>query len=308
MTAVAPAVPLPQAVAATALARRRLRAGRLQIVGRETLTNVRLAAAFEEHGLRTTIRTPSRRLVFAPGSTVLNRLDVVETLDGVDPGLWQLVAAERAGQRLLNRPHAVLNAHDKLATAIVLARHGVDHPRTAHVASLAVPDTLAPPFVVKPRFGSWGRDVFRCETAEELRACLEELAGRRWFRKQGALVQELVPSGGRDLRIVVAGGTVIGSIERVAAPGEWRTNVALGGVRRPVAEPPASACRIALRAAAALGTDLAGVDLVARANGRWTVLELNGAVDFNEEYGPDPFAAAAAALAPAAARTELATG
>jgi RimK family alpha-L-glutamate ligase len=277
-------------------ARRRRRAGaRVAILGRVTHTNARLAAAFERYGWRATVRVPSRRLRLEPGMLALNRLDVLPTLDGVDEGLWRVAALERAGARILNRPGALLNAHDKLGTALALGRHGVDHPRTAHVDGSNASLEFGPPYVVKPRFGSWGRDVLRCESRDELAACFRELAGRAWFRRQGALVQELVPAAGRDLRIVVAGGQVAGAVARVAAPGEWRTNVALGAVRVPV-EPDAAACRLALRAAAALGVDLAGVDLIARGPGRWTVLEVNGAVDFDDEYGLDPFRAAVGAL------------
>jgi glutathione synthase/RimK-type ligase-like ATP-grasp enzyme len=101
-----------------------------------------------------------------------------------------------------------------------------------------------------------------------------------------------------DLRIVVAGGSIVGAIERVAAAGEWRTNIALGGRRRPV-DPPPFACMLALEAAAAAGADLVGVDLLPDGEGGWVVLELNGAVEFTHEYAldRDPFAAAAWELA-----------
>jgi len=116
---------------------------------------------------------------------------------------------------------------------------------------------------------------------------------RRWFCAQGALLQELVPPQGRDLRIVVAGGTIVGAVSRVAAPGEWRTNVSLGGTRVPV-EPPPSACALAVEAAAAAGADLIGVDMLPDGVGGHVVLELNGAVEFTAEYtlDRDPFAAA----------------
>jgi RimK family alpha-L-glutamate ligase len=225
------------------------------------------------------------------------RLDVLPTLDGVEPGLDEVAELERRGVRVPNRPAAVLNAHDKLRTARLLAEAGVEHPRTEHLASAGDEPTLTPPLVVKPRFGSWGADVFRCETADELKAVVDEVRTRPWFRRHGALVQELLPPLGHDLRVVVAGGRVVGAIERIARPGEWRTNVSLGGRRRSTA-PPDSACALGVRAIAAAGLDLGGVDLFPY-HGTYVVLELNGAVEFDTGYdlwGQDVYEATAAGL------------
>jgi glutathione synthase/RimK-type ligase-like ATP-grasp enzyme len=123
-------------------------------------------------------------------------------------------------------------------------------------------------------------------TRPDLCDALAGLTAVPWFEQQGVLVQELVPPQGYDLRILVAAERVAGAIFRVAAAGEWRTNVALGGVRRAVEDPPAQACELALAGARAAGAALVGVDLVPDGEGGWTVLELNGAVEFTREYQP----------------------
>lgn len=216
------------------------------------------------------------------GDAVLGRLDVLPTLDGVESGLLELLWLERRGVRVLNRASSLVAAHDKLVTARALARAGIPHPRTAQLRWGGELPDLGLPVVIKPRLGSWGVDVFRCESEEELQAALEEVRSRPWFRRQGALVQELIPPTGYDLRLVVAGGTVVGAVRRVAAPGEWRTNVSLGGSRRK-ARPTAAASALGIAAAAAIGADLVGVDLLPAGDG-FMVIELNGAVDFDERY------------------------
>jgi RimK family alpha-L-glutamate ligase len=268
--------------------------------GALTPTNASLLAAFRAEGVEASLTPPTEvdaRVV--PGDIALARLDVLPTLEGVEPGVWELQALARCGVTVLNQASALLAAHDKLATALRLSTAGVPHPKTAHLDTDSPTPRIEPPVVVKPRFGSWGRDVFLCHDWLELSACLASLRGRDWFERQGVLVQELVEPFGYDLRLVVAGGEVVGAIERVAADGEWRTNIALGGWRRPT-DPPPAACTLAVEAAAAIGGDLVGVDLLPTADG-WVVIEVNGAVDFTAEYslnGTNVFEATARALAP----------
>jgi ribosomal protein S6--L-glutamate ligase len=233
-----------------------------------------------------------------PGDVVLGRIDVLPTLDGPQPGLAALRRLADKGVEVVNGSGPLFTAHDKFATAITLARAGLPHPHTGLIARAERGPHFPPPYVVKPRFGSWGRDVERCFSEVELAKQLARFRQRRWFRRQGALVQELVPSEGRDLRLVVASGVVVGAIERVAAPGEWRTNVALGAERRPTSPPPAARA-LAVLAASAIGGDLVGVDLLPDGLGSWIVIELNAAVDFNELYAldnDDVYEAALAAL------------
>jgi [lysine-biosynthesis-protein LysW]--L-2-aminoadipate ligase len=278
---------------------------RLSIVARRpTATNRLLLNAFETLGWETRHLDPSARADEAlDGDVVLARVDVAPALDGVDGGLWTLRRLEHEPVHVLNPPAALLAAHDKLATSVALRRAGLPHPRTALVDEESPMPAFVPPVVVKPRFGSWGRDVERCADASELTGLLARLRDRPWFRRHGALVQELVPTRGEDLRVVVAGDAAIGAVRRVAPPGEWRTNVALGATRHPTVAPPEAAA-LALAAADAIGADLVGVDLLPLPGGGWVVLEINGAVDFTDDYSPpggDVFALAARQLAAAAA-------
>lgn len=263
------------------------------VAHRRNGTNARLA---EQGAVVLSPRAALRSLT--PGDVAVARLDVRRTLDGIEPGLWTLRQLEQRGVHMLNAPDALLAMHDKLLTAIRLRHVNVPHPRSAYLHVGAAARSIELPAVIKPRFGSWGRQVHLCSTRAELRRCLRALHEETWFREQGALVQELVPPTGCDLRVLVAGGEVVGAIERVAAPGEWRTNVALGGTRRP-AIPGSRARALALAAAAAVGADLTGVDLL-RTGRSYVVLELNGAVDFTAEYsfdGEDVFERVAETLA-----------
>ena len=265
------------------------------VAHRRTPTNVALTRS--RPGLRVLPPVEALRTL-GGGDVAIGRLDVSEQLDGIEVGLWELARLEGAGVKVLNRPRALVAAHDKLATSRALGEAGVPHPRTEHITAATSLVSLAPPFVVKPRFGSWGRDVALCEDAAALRRHLAEITHRRWFKSHGALVQELVPPRGEDLRLLVAGDTVVGAVRRIAAPGEWRTNVALGAVRQPV-KPAPEVCALAIAAARAIEADLVGVDLLPAPGGGQIVIELNGAVEFNEQYafdGDDVFERTVAAL------------
>ena len=253
---------------------------------RSTGTNTALAAAAETLGVVADVLPPRDALrILEPGDVALARLDVRETLDGIESGSLELDRMAVAGVEVLNRPSSLVAAHDKLLTARALRLAGVPHPHTWLIADGMPSAAPELPLVLKPRFGSWGRDVVLCRTAAELDEALERAALRGWFREHGALAQELVPPLGWDIRIVVAGGRVVGAARRVAAEGEWRTNVALGG-RSEAIEPPPLARSLALAAAAAVRGDLVGVDLLPTRSG-YVVSEVNGAVDFQPYYALD---------------------
>jgi [lysine-biosynthesis-protein LysW]--L-2-aminoadipate ligase len=256
------------------------------VAHRKTEVNAALAAAAGSLGAEAAVLSPREALrLLEPGDVALARLDVRDTLDGIEAGTHELERLAAAGVEVLNAPAALAAAHDKLLTARALRRAALPHPHTWLVAEGMPFPAPELPLVLKPRFGSWGRDVLLCRTSGELDEGLRDFAFRDWFREHGAVVQELVPPLGWDLRVVVAAGRVVGAARRFAAPGEWRTNVSLGGRSEPAAPPPL-ARTLAIAAAAAIRADLVGVDLLPT-RGSFVVAEINGAVDFRPWYALD---------------------
>lgn len=273
--------------------------GRVAVVaGTVSETNLDIVSAWRELGLDAAILSPGECVEqLCSCDVALGRLDVRRTLDGVEPGLLELHELRRRGVRVLNPPAALLRAHDKLRTARSLAAAAVAHPATEHLTTHSPAPSLQPPVVVKPRFGSWGADIVRCDSARELRAAIDAICERPWFRRHGALVQSLVPPVGHDLRVLVAGGRVVGAESRVAAPDEWRTNLSLGGTSC-AAIVPSHARSTALAAARAVGGDFVGIDLLPHGTD-YVAIEVNGGVDFERRYsfpGRDVFADIASAL------------
>ena len=83
---------------------------------------------------------------------------------------------------------------------------------------------------------------------------------------------------GRDLRVFVAGSKAIGAMQRRARSGEFRSNLHRGGEARPVAL-NADIADLAVRAAQAVGLQIAGVDLITSSRGPM-LIEINSSPGF----------------------------
>src|SRR5438477_5918382 len=197
------------------------------VAQRSTPTNLALASCVVS-GVESLLVTPAQALArLGPGDVALGRLDVLHSLDGIEPGAWAFEALEERGCRLLNRRHSILGAHDKRRTAKVLAEAGLPHPATRVIRRTGAEVDLEPPFVVKPPFGSWGEDVVLCQDRRSLGDCLRGLRDRPWFRTTGAVVQELVPPIGHDLRLVAAARHSLHFVGIGVGCGSCRANVVL---------------------------------------------------------------------------------
>jgi glutathione synthase/RimK-type ligase-like ATP-grasp enzyme len=123
--------------------------------------------------------------------------------------------------------------------------------------------------IVKPLFGSMGLGMVRVDNEEmayRVFRTIEQIRGVYYL-------QRTIEHDGVDVRAFVVGGRVLGAIERRAAG--WRTNLARGGAARSITLPD-HLSGLAVRAAAAVGADYAGVDLLTATDGTVYVLEVNG--------------------------------
>jgi ribosomal protein S6--L-glutamate ligase len=180
---------------------------------------------------------------------------------------------EARGVRVLNPPRAAEICVDKYLATARLEAAGLRVPPTAVCqtadAALEAFAVLGGDVVVKPLFGSEGRGMIRVADPE-----LAWRTFRAIERTQGVLyLQRFIRHPGWDLRIFVLGGDVLAAMRRHAR-GDWRTNVAQGGSAE-IAKVLPEEARLALRAAEALGTPVAGVDLLPGPDGEWYVIEVN---------------------------------
>lgn len=184
-----------------------------------------------------------------------------------------LQRAEAHGVRVINPPRALETCIDKYLAGARLEAAGLPVPPTAvcqdaETAMLAF-EQLGGDVVVKPLFGSEGRGMVRITDRE-----IAWRTFRAIERVQSILyVQQFIPHPGWDLRVFVLAGRVLASMRRHARDG-WRTNVAQGGRAEAVAVTVEEE-RLALAAAQAVGTWVAGIDLLPRSDGGYYVLEAN---------------------------------
>ena len=92
--------------------------------------------------------------------------------------------------------------------------------------------------------------------------------------KENILVQEFIKEAdGKDLRCFVIDNKVVASIQREAAPGEFRANIHQGGTASIVKITPKERA-LALKSAKTLGLKVAGVDIIRSKKGP-LLLEVN---------------------------------
>ncbi len=140
-----------------------------------------------------------------------------------------------------------------------------------------IKEQFAFPLVVKTLSGSLGRGVFMLDHQKQMEDWIRivELANVN----MNIIVQEMIAdSKGRDLRVFVVGGRVVGCMMRIAKEDDFRANYSAGGSVESYPVTPIIE-EIALKAADVLGLDVAGVDLLFDGDG-FKICEVNSSPMF----------------------------
>jgi len=182
---------------------------------------------------------------------------------------------ELMGALSANSSASISRSRDKLRALQLIGNSGVEMPITGYVhLSRDIESVLrtvgTPPYVIKLLEGTQGRGVVLTETMEAAISAIETM------KKIDAniLIQEFISeSSGQDIRAIVVGDKVVASMKRIAKPGEFRSNVHLGG-RVEDYKLTNQEEESAIKAAKVLGLSVAGVDLI-QSNRGPLVLEVN---------------------------------
>jgi len=228
--------------------------------------------------------------------------------DGFDVGLVYptrlmegAVVDERLDVPWVNGRDAVVTSRNKAGVLAALDAAGLPTPRTTLVSNPVSESTVVDavegfsyPVVVKPNSATRGVGVATASDLDSLLGVVDYLNLIHDYRATGDksyLIQEFLPDA-RDYRAMVVDGAYAGAVRReldrdALAAGRWKHNVHRGATARGV-DLDAEARDLAERAAAVLGIDYLGVDLLA-AGDRLVVNETNArpTVDTATKYEDD---------------------
>jgi ribosomal protein S6--L-glutamate ligase len=181
---------------------------------------------------------------------------------------------------------AITRSRDKLRSLQLLAKAGVGIPKTIVSRNSADIDDLidkvgGTPIIIKLARGTHGNGVVLAETKKAAKSVLQAL----YITNEdgtNVLLQEFVKeSAGTDIRAFVVGGRVIASMQRQSLDDDFRSNLHKGG-QGTVVKLTDEETKMAVKAAKAMGLNVAGVDMMRSERGP-LILEVNASPGFGIE-------------------------
>lgn len=236
-----------------------------------------LQRAFADEGVELEIKTGAELIC---ASSEMRRLKLPDFVIFWDKDFSLARRLEYEGIAVFNSASAVAVCDDKILTQLALDRANVRTPATVIAPKTfegigyvnldfvdRAAETLGLPMVVKKACGSFGKQVYLADTAEQAKELI------RTFGSDSFLMQSYISeSRGRDVRINVVGDKVVCAMLR-ENKNDFRSNITNGG-RATQYFPSSEQEQIALAACRATGVDFAGVDVLFGNDGAY-VCEVN---------------------------------
>lgn len=228
----------------------------------------RMAFEFRELGIELEVKSTAEIYAFIGSDGELYCADLpYDFVLYLDKDRYIATLLEEAGMKLFNSARAIQACDDKMITYMNLMHFGIRVPRTVsgplHYSLLDNEDFLDNvvkyipfPIVVKLNFGSQGDGVFLAHDEAELR----EVEAKVAYKPR--LYQEYIEtSAGFDYRLICIDGKYVAGYKRRSLSGDFRSNLAQGGVG---VQHTMNMWQIetAERVAKALKLDYCGIDLL----------------------------------------------
>ena len=230
-------------------------------------SNIKVKVNIDDFEKQFEILEPKRALVRGFGvcapQKIFFRLDILR-------------AIEEHGVRLINSREALELASDKFLTSIILEKNNIKTPKTIICEdpkeALDSFEELGNDVVLKPLFGSKGIGITRLND----KSFAENVIYSLGHLNEIFYLQEFIEHKNRDIRILVVGDKAIAGMYRVSD--NWKTNIHAGARMEPI-ELTKELKDLAINAAKAVKTEIAGVDIVESEKGLY-VLEVNSIPGF----------------------------
>jgi ribosomal protein S6--L-glutamate ligase len=181
---------------------------------------------------------------------------------------------------------AITRSRDKLRSLQLLAKAGVGIPKTVFSRNSTDIDSLmdklgGTPVIIKLARGTHGNGVVLAETKKAAKSVLQAFYLSNDDGTNVLLQEFIKESAGTDIRAFVVGGRVVASMKRQSLDDDFRSNLHKGG-EGTIVKLTEEERKMAIKAARAMGLNIAGVDLMRSERGP-LILEVNASPGFGIE-------------------------
>lgn len=181
---------------------------------------------------------------------------------------------------------AINRSRDKLRSMQLLAKSGVGIPKTVVSRNTTDIDVLLEqlgdmPVIIKLARGTHGNGVVLAETKKAAKSVLQAFYLTNDDGTNILLQEFIKESAGTDIRAFVVGSRVVASMKRQSLDDDFRSNLHKGA-EGTVIKLTDEEKKVAVKAAKAMGLNIAGVDMM-RSNRGPLILEVNASPGFGIE-------------------------